>query len=140
MDPEWDQHTDGFQSNAYIYGVEYEVQANNPFDTENSETLQDHDVLCAVCLAQQKSVATMVPAKMSCPIGWTREYGGYLMSSHYQHHKSEYICVDRAPEVRQGSYASHDGGLLYATEGNCGSLPCSPYFSGRELTCSVCTI
>ncbi|XP_072039110.1 uncharacterized protein [Amphiura filiformis] len=140
MNPDWDQHSDGFQTNSFIYGVEFEVSAFNPFSMENAETLQDHDVPCAVCLAHRKSVATVVPAKTTCPSGWTKEYGGYIMSSHFQHHRSEYICVDNAPEVRQGGYTSQDGSLLYPTEGKCGTLPCSPYFSGRELTCSVCTI
>ena len=140
MDPDWDQYTDGFQSNSFIYGAEYEVTAYNPFATDNSELLQDHDVPCAVCLTHQKLVVTMMPAKMSCPNGWTKEYGGYLMAGHHTHQRSQYLCVDRAPEVRQGGYENQDAAVLYPTEGKCGTLPCSPYFSGRELTCSVCSI
>ena len=41
----------------------------------------------------------MIPAKMSCPSGWTREY--YLMSEYIGHRRTEYICVDSNMESYQ---------------------------------------
>jgi hypothetical protein len=73
-----------------------------------------------------------------CPSGWTREYFGYLMATHYTHAASEFVCVDVNPEAT-GSTANHNGNLWYPTEAECGSLPCGPYVQDRELGCAVCT-
>ena len=54
--------------------------------------------------------------------------------------RTQYMCIDEAPEVRDGTGTDTNGALLYVIEGHCGSLPCDPYVSGRELTCAVCTI
>ena len=82
----------------------------------------------------------MMPARNDCPSGWTEEYHGYLMTENHGHkHSSDFICVDEDPEYVPGSNANKDGALLYPVEGVCGSLPCLPYVSGRELTCAVCT-
>ncbi|XP_033125188.1 uncharacterized protein LOC117123397 [Anneissia japonica] len=139
-DPEWGNYKDGHQLNAYIYGAEYEVAAFNPFSTDNAEDLHNHDAPCAICYVPKRSVKLMIPARKSCPENWTREYHGYIVSSHYQAHRSEYICVDEAPETRQGTYTNTEGVRLNPVEGSCGSLPCSPYVNGRELTCVTCTI
>ena len=65
---------------------------------------------------------------------------GYLMTAYHNHkHSSDFICVDGDPEYVPGSHANKNGALLYAVELKCGSLPCPPYDSERELTCAVCT-
>ena len=82
----------------------------------------------------------MMPARNDCPSGWTEEYKGYLMTAYHGHqHSTDFICVDGDPEYVPGSHANKNGALLYPVEGVCGSLPCLPYVSGRELTCAVCT-
>ncbi|XP_071964545.1 uncharacterized protein [Antedon mediterranea] len=139
--PEWGNHQDGIQSKAYIYGAEYELTAgNSPFSTDNAEVLHDQDATCAVCYVPSRNVKMMLPARRTCPENWTREYHGYIVSSHYQHQRSEYICVDEAPEARPGSYVNTEGVRLNPVEAQCGSLPCLPYVDGRELTCVTCTI
>ena len=55
---------------------------------------------------------------------------------------TEFVCVDRNPEVRAGSSADKDGAWFAATEARCngsGNLPCAPYIGGAELSCAVCT-
>ena len=83
----------------------------------------------------------MIPAKINCPTGWTKEYQGYLMTQHFSHHNTEFVCVDRNPESRVDGDASQNGALFYPVEGRCdgGNLPCGPYIDGAELSCVVCS-
>jgi len=70
------------------------------------------------------------------------EYAGYLVSDYTgnvrQAYRSSYICWDEAPEVAVGGTAQ-DQAVIYPVKVQCGSLPCSMYVSGRELTCIVCS-
>ncbi|XP_013421313.1 short-chain collagen C4-like [Lingula anatina] len=141
-DPEWGVTTDGFQSNSFLYGVEFEIQANNPFLTHNTPkltTVHDQSPRCAVCRIPSRSSQVMIPAKMTCPASWTKEYDGYLMSSHHTQKKSQFVCVDKAPEVMDGGDGDQNGALFYIVEAQCGSLPCPSYLSGKEITCVVCS-
>ena len=69
----------------------------------------------------------MIPARMSCPSGWTIEYYGYLMSDDYDLPTStEFVCVDRNPEIVAGSTdTDQNGALFHLVEGLCiqGNLP-----------------
>ncbi|XP_019617288.1 PREDICTED: short-chain collagen C4-like isoform X7 [Branchiostoma belcheri] len=139
-DPQWGRYQDGVQGwKAYMYGAEYDLNTNAPFDS----SFDNHDVPCAVCYVPTRGSKLMIPARNTCYSGWTREYHGYLMASHYSHAGSkEYVCVDEQPEAVPGAHANHNGALFYPVEARCGSLPCSPhghYVEGRELTCVVCT-
>ena len=82
----------------------------------------------------------MIPAKVTCPAGWTKEYEGLLMAQHHTHHASNFVCVDKELEILSGGSSDQNGGLLYVVEGVCGSLHCPPYQDGFELTCVVCTL
>eukprot|EP00058_Branchiostoma_floridae_P013324 XP_002598812.1 hypothetical protein BRAFLDRAFT_74511 [Branchiostoma floridae] len=136
-DPEWGVFTDGNQGTAYMQGAEYELNlGNNPFQ---GASLHDHDVPCAVCHVASRGSKLMIPARLSCPSGWTREYKGYLMAERYDHNRSEFVCMDGEPETRPGGQGSVNGALFYPVEANCGALPCPNYVQGRELTCVVCT-
>ncbi|XP_013403006.1 short-chain collagen C4 isoform X2 [Lingula anatina] len=142
-DPQWGTVTEGYQSKSYMYGVEFEMYNNDPFLKTNVDrkitSLQDHTAVCAVCRIPTRTSQVMIPAKMDCPASWTKEYGGYLMSSHHTHKKSDFVCVDNAPEVNDGGVGNQNGGLWYNVEAACGSLPCPSYGDGKELTCVVCT-
>ena len=85
----------------------------------------------------------MIPAKYTCPSGWTREYFGYLMSERYNHHRSQFSRVDHSLKPVIGSIHDHNGFLFYTVEGVCGShtpsYPCPPYSQDNELSCAVCT-
>ncbi|XP_019639248.1 PREDICTED: uncharacterized protein LOC109481186 [Branchiostoma belcheri] len=136
-DPEWGVFTDGNQRTAYMQGAEYEL--NNGINPFPGASLHDHDVPCAVCHVASRGSKLMIPARLSCPSGWTREYRGYLMTSYYNQYRTEFVCMDGEPEARPGGHINHNGALFYPVEANCGSLPCPNYVQGRELTCVVCT-
>eukprot|EP00058_Branchiostoma_floridae_P008213 XP_002593701.1 hypothetical protein BRAFLDRAFT_117253 [Branchiostoma floridae] len=136
-DPEWGVFTDGNQGTAYMNGAEYQLHlGNNPYQ---GASLHDHDVPCAVCHVASRGSKLMIPARLSCPSGWTREYKGYLMTERHSHYRSEFVCMDGEPETRPGGYRNTEGALFYPVEANCLSLPCPNYVQGRELTCVVCT-
>ena len=142
-DPEWeDKDTAGFRnpSGSYLYGAEYQVYSTNYFSTEHVQSLHDNNVPCAVCLLTSRKTKLMIPAKLTCPNGWTKEYSGYLMAERLSHASSKtYVCVDNAPEAREGGRADEDGALFYNVEARCGSLPCPKYKAGWDITCVVCS-
>ena len=56
--------------------------SNSVFDESNlgdGNALSGSPAPCAVCFVNRESIL-MIPAKMSCPDGWNKEYGGYLVS------------------------------------------------------------
>ena len=138
LDPNFLTQISGTQTyRALMYGAEYQTY------TDSNSYLHgrhNHDVPCAVCHVSNRTAVYMVPAKYTCPTGWTREYYGYLMSSYYTHHRTQYTCMDVAVKLATGSaVADHNGLLFYFVEGRCGSLPCPPYDGTKELSCAVCT-
>ena len=126
------------RTRALLYGAEYETHT---YSYSHAHGRHDNDVPCAVCYVSDHTAVYMIPAKYTCPTGWTREYYGYLMSekAYNNHHRSQYTCVDTAFKSAIGSSADHNGLLFYFVEGRCGSLPCPPYDETRELSCAVCT-
>ena len=133
LDPTFYKTISGTQISAYMYGAEY--QATDPLVSNSDGT----DVPCAVCYVPTRNALYMIPAKYDCPTGWTREYFGYLMSERYNHHRSQFSCVDHSLTPVTGSSHSHYSFLFYPVEGVCGSLPCPPYSGDKELSCAVCT-
>ena len=133
LDPKFYKTISGIQNWAYMYGAEYE-QTNSLVANSHST-----DVTCAVCYVPTRNALYMIPAKYTCPSGWTREYFGYLMSEYYNHHRSQFSCVDHSLTPIIGSSHDHNGFLFYTVEGVCGSLPCPPYSRDKELSCAVCT-
>lgn len=137
LHPIYDKFKAGNQGSTYIYGTEYEVHSQPDIFPKK---LHNHDAPCAVCHAESRGSHLMIPARNVCPTGWTLEYKGYLMAEHYNHKgRTQYICVDGNPTARHGTPADLNGALLYFAESHCGSLPCSPYVQGKEMTCAVCT-
>jgi len=147
--PQWKTYFDGHQYvTGSIYGAEYEAwnagqvhPQNNVFSEENNggNPIVNNPIPCAFCYVQGRSSVAMIPARTECPDGWTTEYAGYLVSeAHINRGRSNYICVDEAPEVAIGG-KSKSQSLIYPVEVQCGTLPCQLYISGRELTCIVCS-
>ena len=144
--PQWKNYMDGHQNSASIYGVEYELfnsgrHHNNIFSENNNggNPLLDNPAPCAFCYVGGRSTILMIPARTQCPDGWTMEYAGYVVSDRNTHtHRSNYICWDEAPEVAVGG-TLQDQAVIYPVEVHCGTLPCSVYITGRELTCVVCS-
>ena len=135
LDPEYLKTVSGAQKLGYIYGAEY--QDTNGLVANSHDT----DVPCAVCYVPTRNALYMIPAKYTCPTGWTREYFGYLMSERHSHHRSQFSCVDQSLKSAISAHRNDDGFLFYSVEGICGSLPCPPYSTSRdkELSCAVCT-
>ncbi len=86
----------GVQGKSYVYGTEYE---GPPLVSGHVQ----HYAPCTVCHVPEKFSFIMIPAKYTCPSGWTREYYGYLMSEHVTFSRSTYECVDFSMESIPGS-------------------------------------
>ena len=126
-------YTPGSQSYSEIHGTEYEGPIVGT---------HEHNVPCAVCSASTRVGVLMIPARTSCPTGWTREYYGYLMSQASlwsNQRRTTFECVDKDQESLSGSQANTNGALFYHVEANCNGLPCPPYNNYKELNCVVCT-
>lgn len=137
--PQWSSPQPGVAEWASkIYGVQYEV--SNVFSTRNNGNvgLVDQPAACAMCYVPSRSTTVMIPARTECPTGWTREYGGFIVADHVNYHRTEYVCSDEAPDITTGARLQ-DQSLFYQVEVMCGSLPCSLFPNGHELTCVVCS-
>ena len=135
LNPIFDKTTPGSQGYSNIYGTEYEVAS---FPNMFSKSFHNHDAPCAVCHIELRGSQLMIPGRNICPSHWTLEYKGYLMSASQNHNgRTQFICVDGDAESTTGSSRGHDGALLYFAESQCGSLPCPPYATGKEITCAV---
>ena len=148
-EPQWRNHTTSSPNSGWLYGTMYNLGGVHAsfVSTVNTggRSLQGAPVPCAVCYVPQRSASVMIPAATGCPVGWTPEYGGYLMSEYSiddnkqrPRHPTTYICVDQAPEIARGVPNSSQVYLSLVKIG-CGTLPCSHYPNGWELACAVCT-
>ena len=133
-DPEYSSYIPGVQGYGFVYGTEYEGPPLAP-------GMIQHDAPCAVCDVPDKSRVLMIPAKLTCPSGWTREYYGYLMAEHVSRSlgRTMYTCVDHIMESVPGSQNHILGGHFYHTEAHCNGVACPPYNNYKELTCVVCS-
>ena len=134
--PEYLSYTPGVsdgQSN--IYGVEYQPYSEGPL-----APLHNQNVPCVVCYVSNRTTYLMIPAKITCPTTWTREYQGYLMAERFSHKRNAvYECVDKDAKGIPGSIANTDGALFYHVQVQCIDHLCPPYDSVKELACVVCT-
>ena len=119
-----------------IYGTEYEVYSVNPF----TKNINNYNAVCVVCRVNSRGSKLIVNGRNDCPVGWTQEYHGYLMSEHYKHHgRTQAICVDIDADGAKGTSQNRGENHLYVIQSVCGSLQCKPYINMREITCAVCT-
>ncbi|KAL8580549.1 hypothetical protein ACOMHN_057992 [Nucella lapillus] len=129
MEPQLD-NTTVVSSVNYLYGAEYEGIVGH----------HNQDVVCCVCWAPL-ATTLMIPATLTCPLGWTTQYRGHLASGHYGHKgRTEYVCLDEVRENRDGGQKSENGALFYYVIAQCGSLPCPPYVDNGVVTCVVCSM
>ena len=137
-EPQYGAYQPGVQGQAYIFGTELETSAESNIAPYHG--LHDNNPKCSVCHVPGRYAQIMIPGKNTCPPSWSREYHGYLMTAHHGHKRTEYICVDRHPDVVRGEARGTEGALLYFVEATCtNGLPCPPYVAEKELTCVVCT-
>ena len=139
--PDYLQYDPRVQGRNYVYGVEYEPEQGQPL--RMNPNVYAHNVPCAVCMAVSHCSLLMIPGKTSCPVSWTTEYVGYLMSGAYDHTlPTTYECVDKDPESVPGLDGvgwNSGSGIFRQVEASCNGMACPPYVAGRELTCVVCT-
>ena len=142
-EPQLENHTKPGVLTGWLYGTEYSV--NSVKYPTGATAYHGKPTPCAVCYVPQRSAQLMIPASNECPVGWTREYDGYLMSGYSlpvgsavrYHHGTSYICVDAAPDVASGPVRQYQS-FLYFTRVGCGSLPCSVFHNGWNLPCVLC--
>ena len=130
-DPQYTlSYISGVQRKSPLYGSEYQYPVVGR---------SEHNVPCAVCSATTRNHVLFIPAKTSCPSSWTREYSGYLMTSHSNDHRSTFECVDKDQESIPGTSANTNGATMFHVEATCNGLQCPPYHTYKELNCVVCT-
>ena len=136
LDPNFLTPNSGAQHRAYMYGAEYRTHtdSNNYLHGRNNA-----DVPYAVCHVSNRTAVYMVPAKYTCPTGWTREYYGYLMAEYYDDYRSQFVCADISLKQVPGTPRFNGGWHLHFVEGRRGSLPYPPYDATNELSCAICT-
>ena len=106
--PQYLSYAPGDYGANYLYGAEYENNRNNgPFNS-----MDDHNVPCAVCHTSTRATVLTIPARYECPSGWTREYYGYLMSSQHTRHRTTFECMDYNAESIPGSAVNTNGVLF----------------------------
>ncbi len=105
--PEYHQYRSGVQGHSYVYTTEYELTI-----------IQRHEdnTPCAVCYVPDKHAIIMIPARRTCPSGWTEEYCGFLMSERIAHYRSMYVYVDESMEEIANTSGHDTGGHLYHVE------------------------
>ena len=143
-EPQLHNHTKPGVYSGYLYGIKYRTDGDNSY--YGTTTYHGKPTPCAVCYVPQRSAQLMIPASNTCPVGWTREYNGYLMSAYsypaghntYGHHSTSHICVDASPEVATGPIHQFQSSLYFVGIG-CGTLPCSKFTECFNLPCVVCT-
>ena len=131
LDPQYLKYQSGYQNWVQLFGTEYQTHST-PLDHS-----YDRNVPCALCQVYGHTNKIMIPSRYECPLGWRREYYGYLMAGHHGHKSAtQFTCIDKSVEQIPGSGGNTDGKLFYTIEAHCNHfIPCSD----KELTCVVCT-
>ena len=88
----------------------------------------------------------MIPGQAECPILWTKEYDGYLMTSQLSNsNNKEYVCVDEYAEVESDTkHENKQSSGLFFVSADCSEqslMPCSDtgYKAKIAITCVICT-
>jgi hypothetical protein len=109
-----------------LYGTDYDSSDGPPA----FGNMRGHNAPCAVCYTPTRTTKITIPAKISCPSSWTREYYGYLMagiSTHDTHRGKAPVCVDANSESIPGSAGYSSISLLCFLETTCTGINCPPY-------------
>lgn len=129
----------GISDVSVMTAVEYESQTYRIFPAN----IDNKHAVCAVCHTQGRSAVLTIPARTTCPPGWTMEYNGLMMTNKdSKPHPTTYECVDRDPEAMPIPSAD-TGGQFWFVNIDCyrdGSVGmCDKYRHGSQLTCVVCS-
>ncbi|KAK3091964.1 hypothetical protein FSP39_024034 [Pinctada imbricata] len=121
-----------------IYGGEYDIGGST---FGNSGLNNGDNIPCAVCQSTKGIQKLMIPGRVTCTRGWTRQYTGFLATQYGKGHvsSSQYICMDSRPTAADGGHRNDNGALPYPVQAACGALPCPKYRTGKTISCVVCT-
>ena len=108
-------------------------QANTEATT--TATLYTSDVPCTVCLALKQSTVLTVPAKVTCPLGWTREYHGFVMNGSSE--DGQYHCMDWHRGGSSKSWLDH---VKVGPKIGCVESVGSGCSINNIIECAVCTL
>ncbi|XP_065193213.1 uncharacterized protein LOC135824407 [Sycon ciliatum] len=136
MEPEYSEYIPKTQSNSILQTAELQTPSKS---IPAFHSLHQNTPVCALCQASGRSAQFMFPGRLTCPGGWNKEYDGYLMTAKYDHRRTEYICMDKQPEVMEDTSKNVNGALLYFVETNSKTDVPDTYVGEKELTCSVCS-
>ena len=139
--PQYSTFTTGVQTGrAYLHGAIYATGGARA-DTGPFRSLSDHNIPCAVCYTSTRGTVVMIPAQLTCPSSWTREYHGYLMADYHGNHRTMFECVDQSPQSVSGNAVRSSAiTTFYHVEVKCNrGISCPPYDTQKEVTCVVCT-
>ena len=117
------------------FGDEYDQEFSK------SATLYTSDVPCSVCLALEQSTVLTIPAKVTCPPGWTREYSGFLTISSTTN-VGQYYCIAGNSKVKSGLHSDTQRGNNSKVWFNHVKVNCSSSSAkdcNKALKCVVCT-
>ena len=100
-------------------------------------TLYTSDIPCSVCLAFKQSTVLTIPANAICPVGWTKEYHGFVMNGGSSQEDGQYRCMDWS---RGGSSSSKS--WLDRVMVDCSNSLAAQSESGchDNIECVVCTL
>ena len=82
LDPNFFTPTSGEQYRAYI--MELNTEHTLTVTVMFMGAMIMKYIPCAVCHVSNRTAVYMVPAKYTCPTGWTREYYGYLTPTDHE--------------------------------------------------------
>jgi len=112
--------------------------------TADGKLLEFDDMACAVCKTKAPN-QLMVAGRESCPVGYKKDYKGWLASANARKKKVQtFVCLFETPQANVGQNGNNNNkGLLYLTELSRTGLPTSGLFTGYkynfELTCAQCS-
>ena len=72
--PEYSSSSSVGSRAAYLSGIEYESESYGMFPNSAHE----QNTPCAQCFTENRAAVMKIPARRSCPSGWTEEYEGEL--------------------------------------------------------------
>ena len=131
-DPQYLEYQYEYQGHLYIYGAEYQTDDASPINNAN-----DCNVPCALCIVYGHTTKITIPSQYECPLGWRRDYYGYLMAGYHGYNAAtQFTCTDKNLQQIPVSGPDTNRYLFYTAEAQYGQ---NIFCSDKELTCVVCT-
>ena len=90
------------------------MDARRSKESSGNQPAYNGDVVCAACgAANGRTTSIMMPARLKSPTGWTKEYSDHFVAQcdsvcGQDRHITSYVCVDEAPEVRDGGTSAEN--------------------------------